>query len=626
MMCLVHLALAIVSLVVVVTLVAGLAGRFGFSAPLALVLVGVAGAYLPFVPEVRLRPELVLVGLLPPLLYATSIRTSLVDISADRRAIGLLSVGLVIFSTLVVGMAAWWVVPGAFSVAAAFALGAVVGPPDAVAATAVAREVGMPRRLVSLLEGESLFNDATALVALNTAVLALGASVTWWAVGRDFVLAAAGGLLAGLVVSAVFARVRRAVDNPVLDTVLSLLAPFVAYLSAEVVHGSGVLSVVVTGVVLAHKSHLLQSGASRLAEASNWRTISFLLENSVFLLIGLQLPYVLREARGQVSDGRLAVVCAVVLLAVLLARPVYVFAVVATFRLASRRFGVEGWTWPYATVVSWAGMRGVVTLAAVFALPATTPQRGVLLMAAFVVVVGTLLLQGLTLPALVRRMGLPAPDPAEDALQQAALLTEVASAGQARLSAERSQDDPQDVVDELVDRSQGRADSAWERLGRSNSVYEPPTAAYIRLRLAMLESEREAVVAARDAGRYDKEVLRAAQSALDIEESLLDRSELEGVRVSDQLTIVRPSGDCEHLRAAPVAVRPRTPQGCEGCLAEGTTWVHLRLCLTCGYVGCCDSSPQRHADRHHDQTGHPVMRSFEPHEAWRWCYVDQLLG
>jgi len=622
----VHVALALVALVVVVTLVAGLAGQTGLSPPLVLVLVGVAAAYLPFVPTVRLEPELVLVGLLPPLLYAASIRTSLVDIRADRLAIGLLSVGLVIFSTAVVGLVAWWVVPGGFTVAAAFALGAVVAPPDAVATTAVARRVGMPRRLVSLLEGESLFNDATALVAWNTALLAMAASVSMWMVARNFAAAALGGVLAGLVVAFVFARVRRVVDDPVLDTVLSLLAPFVAYLAAERVHGSGVLAVVVTGVVLAHKSHLLQSGASRLAESSNWRTVSFVLENSVFLLIGLQLPFVLDQARAQVGDGQLAVVCGAVLLAVLLARPAYVFATVLLVRLASRWRDVEVWSWPYATVVSWAGMRGVVSLAAAFALPESTPQRGVLLLAAFVVVVGTLLLQGVTLPALVRRMGLPGPDPAEDALQQAALLSEVASAGQARLDGERVQNDPQDVIDQLMNRSRGRADIAWERLGRANSVYEPPTASYIRLRLAMLEAERAALVTARDEGRYDNEVLRAVQAVLDIEESLLDRRELENERLSDRLTSVRASGDCEHLREAPAVVRPRTPDGCEGCLEEGTTWVHLRLCLTCGRVGCCDSSVRKHADLHFAETGHPVMRSFEPHEAWRWCYVDRLLG
>lgn len=623
-----HLAASLIALLVVVTAVAGLARRIGASPPLLLVVVGVLGAYLPFVPHVRLDPELVLVGLLPPLLYAAAIRTSLFDIRADRRAIGLLSVGLVIFSTVVVGLVAWWVVPdGAkpFGLAAAMALGAVVAPPDAVAATAVARRVGMPRQMVSLLEGESLLNDATALVALNTAVASMAATVTVWVIARDFVVAAVGGLAAGLVVAFLVARVRRLVDDPVLDTVLSLMSPFVAYLAAEWVYGSGVLAVVVTGIALAHRSHLLQSGAARLAESSNWRTVQFVLENSVFLLIGLQLPFVLDQARAQASDSRLLAVCASVLVAVLLARPVWMFSVVGIFRLLPRPTSAT-WTWPYATVVSWAGMRGVVTLAAAFALPDGTPQRGVLLLAAFVVVVGTLMLQGLTLPALVRRMGLPPPDPAEDALQQAALLSEVAAAGQGRLTREQAQDDEPRVVGQLLDRSQTRANIAWERLGRADSVYEPPTATYVRLRLAMLESERTAVIAARDAGRYDNEVLRAAQTMLDVEESLLDRSELAEKRLSDRLTSGRAAGDCEHLRAAPVVVQPRTPHGCEGCLAEGTTWVHLRLCLTCGRVGCCDSSAQSHADRHFHETGHPVMRSFEPHEAWRWCYVDELLG
>ncbi len=622
----VHTAAGLVLLVVVVAATSALARRVNASAPLVLLMVGVVAAYLPFVPEVRLEPELVLVGLLPPLLYSTAIRTSLVDVRADRRAILLLSVGLVIFSTLVVGLVAWWVLPGAVPLAAGIALGAVVAPPDAVAATAVARRVGLPRRLVSLLEGESLLNDATALVSLNTAILALTTSVSVWAVTGDFLLAAVGGVVVGLLVALVVAKVRRLVDDPVLDTVVSLVAPFVAYLAAEGVHASGVLAVVVAGVVLAHKSHLLQSGAARLAESSNWRTVQFVLENAVFLLIGLQLPYVLEQARAQVSPGELVLVCATVLLAVLLARPVYIFAVVVAFRVLGRWLPIETWSWGYATVVSWAGMRGVVTLAAAFTLPEDTPQRGVLLLAAFTVVVGTLALQGLTLAPLVRRLGMPGPDPAEDALQEAALLNEVASAGQSRLERERTPLDPQAVVDQLVERSRRRADTAWERLGRSTSVYEPPSETYRRLRLAMLDAERGAVVTARDAGRYDNDVLRAVQTVLDVEESLLDRGQQLADRVNDELVSQRASGDCDHLREAPTVARPRTPLGCEECLAEGREWVHLRLCLACGHVGCCDSSPGRDAERHGQQEQHPVMRSFEPHEAWRWCYVDEILG
>ena len=181
--------------------------------------------------------------------------------------------GATLFTTGAVALVALWVVPAPFSIAAAFALGAVVAPPDAVAATAIARKVGLPRRVVSILEGESLVNDATALVALNTARAAILTTVTVWQVGWDFARASVGGVVAGLLVAWAFAVVRRRVQDPVPDTTLSLVAPFVAYLVAEQVHASGVLAVVVTGLVLGHKSHLLQSAASRLAEQTNWRTV-----------------------------------------------------------------------------------------------------------------------------------------------------------------------------------------------------------------------------------------------------------------------------------------------------------------------------------------------------------------
>ncbi|GAB3591344.1 Na+/H+ antiporter [Angustibacter peucedani] len=623
-----HTALALVALALVVVAVAGVATRFGASPPLVLVGVGVVGAYLPFVPDVRLEPELVLVGVLPPLLYAAAIRTSLVDFRANRSSIGLLSVGATLFTTAAVALVALWLVPEPFSVAAAFALGAVVAPPDAVAATSIARRVGMPRRIVSILEGESLVNDATALVALNTARTAVVTSVTVWQVGWDFVVASLGGFLAGMAVAFVFAKVRRLVHDPVPDTTLSLVAPFVAYLAAEEIHASGVLAVVVTGLVLGHKSHLLQSGASRLAEASNWRTVQYLLENAVFLLIGLQTPFVVEQARAELDDGTLAVVCLGVLVVVLVARFVWVFVSYGIRQAISKPVsGDADWTLRSSTLVAWAGMRGVVTLAAVLSLPPETPRRGVLLLVAFVVVVGTLALQGLTLPGLARRLGLPGPDPAEDALAQAALLSEVARAGVERLDDERTDDDPEDVVESLRSKSTGRADRAWERLGRPHEEYEPPTATYLRLRLAMLDSERSALIEARDEGRYDDEVLRAVTAMLDVEESLLDRAELSNERVAERLAPARSAQGCEHLMEAPTLVKPRTPEGCEECLRDGTTWVHLRLCLTCGHVGCCDSSPEQHAEKHfHEDRSHPVMRSFEPHEHWRWCYVDELLG
>src|SRR4051812_20107559 len=589
--------------------------------------IGVVAGYLPFIPDAELDPDVVLVGLIPPLLYAAAIRTSLVDFRANRTSIALLSVGATLFTAAVVAVTALWVVPPPFSFAAAFALGAVVAPPDAVAATAVARRVGMPRRIVSILEGESLVNDATALVALNTAKTALTVTVTVWAVLWDFTRAAAGGVLAGLAVAWVIAKLRRRIDDPVPDTTLSFVAPFIAYLVAERIEASGVLAVVVTGLVLGHRSHLLQSGASRLAEASNWRTVQFLLENSVFLLIGLQMPIVVRSASAEVGGRDLVVVCSVVLAVVLLSRLVWVLSAYSLRILTNRPMDDDGgWTWRSSVLVGWAGMRGVVTLAAAFSLPPKTPQRGVILLTAFTVVVGTLVLQGFSLPWVARKLGLPGPAPAEDALAEAALLSEVAKAGQERLHRERTEDDPDEVVDQLRQQSEGRADRAWERLGRSHDEYEPPTATYLRLRLAMLGSEREALIKARDEGRYDDEVLRAVTGMLDVEESLLDRAELSSERLAERLAPSRRLQGCPHLLEAPTLVKPRTPSGCQECLREGTSWVHLRLCLSCGHVGCCDSSPQRHSDRHHKDSSHPVIRSFEPHEHWRWCYVDQLLG
>jgi monovalent cation/hydrogen antiporter len=620
----VDVAADILALVAVAGFVAGFARRREWSEPLALTVVGIGCSFIPHFLDINLEPDVVLFGLLPPLLYAAAIRTSLVDFKANRRAIGLLSVGLVAFTTVAVGFVAWWVFP-AVSVAAAFALGAVVAPPDAVAATTVARRVGMPRRIVSVLEGESLVNDATALVALNTAVAAMTTAVSPWHVGWDFVRAAGGGILVGFAAAFVLAMIRRHIDDVVLDTTLSFAAPYVAFLPAEEIKASGVLAVVVTGLILGHKSVVLQSAGSRVAENINWRTVQFLLENVVFVLIGLQIRPIISSVDNEHLGWPLVIrSCLAVLAVTVLARIVWLVAVVLLLRL----FRQSTWSWPVTTVVSWAGMRGVVTLAAVFLLPEDTPERALLVLAAFTVVAGTLLVQGLSLPWLVRRLGLPAPDAAEDALQSAGLVTTAARAGLAVLDEVAGDDDPPEVLEELRQRANQRSNRIWEQLGRAQSELEPPAATYRRLRLQMLSAERSSVLEARDSGVYDDEVLQRALQAIDLEESMLDRVDDAAARVDDELvTPHKRAGDCEHLREAPKVMRANTPEGCEECLRDGTRWVHLRLCLTCGHVGCCDSSPQKHAAAHYREVDHhPVMRSIEPGEAWRWCYVDDLLG
>jgi CPA1 family monovalent cation:H+ antiporter len=619
----VHAALDILLIVAVVGFATAGARRIGLSEPLALVVIGVGLSFVPHFPDIVLTPDLVLVGLLPPLLYAAAIRTSLVDFRANRRPIALLSIGLVAFSTVAIGFVSWWIVPG-ISLAAAFALGAVVAPPDAVAATTVARRVGMPRRIVSILEGESLVNDASALVALNTAIAALTSSVSAWSVGWDFVRAAGGGLVIGYVAALVLAVIRKHITDPVLDTTLSFAAPYVAFLPAEKLHASGVLAVVVTGLILGHTSPVLQTAASRISENINWRTVQFLLENVVFLLIGLQVRRLLDGVRADdLPWTQIVPACAVVLVATIVARVVYVFGSTGTIRLLRG----SPWSWAVATIVSWAGMRGVVTLAAVFVIPASTPHRDLLALAAFTVVAGTLLLQGLSLPWLVRRLGLPGPDVAEDALQTASLVTAAAQAGLDVLERAITPEDSPDVIEQLRDRAMRRTNQIWEQLGRSQAELEPPAAAYRRLRMQMLAAERQSILQARSTGVYDDVILRNALAAIDTEESMLDRVEDAANRLDDELTTApHRAGDCEHLQDAPRVVAARTPEGCEECLRDGTPWVHLRLCLTCGHVGCCDSSVGRHATGHFHETDHPVMRSIEPGEAWRWCYADQLLG
>jgi len=386
-----------------------------------------------------------------------------------------------------------------------------------------------------------------------------------------------------------------------------------------------VLAVVVTGLLLGHKAPVLQSARSRIAENINWRTVQFLLENVVFLLIGLQVRRIVTAvARPDLRWNQVVWPCVAVLAATILARAVWMAVVMIGTRVVRSK---DVWPWSFGAVVSWAGMRGVVTLAAVFLLPDDTPQRPLLALAAFVVVAGTLLIQGLTLPGLVRVLKLQGPNAAEDALQQAGLVNVATNAGLAVLEEIRSEDDPPEVIEELRNRALQRSNRVWEQLGRAQDELEPPAAAYRRLRLQMLAAERSTLLEARDSGRYDDEVLRRALNEVDMEESLLDRIQDAAPQLDEKLAPADArAGDCEHLRAAPRLAKPRTPNGCEQCLRDGTRWVHLRLCLECGHVGCCDSSTGKHATAHYAQAGHPVMRSFEPGEAWRWCFVDEVLG
>lgn len=622
-------ALGIATLTAGVIAITAAARKFNLPAPLALMVVGIAVSFVPQIPEVHLTAEVVLLGLLPPLLYAAAIRSSVIDFRAQARAIALLSVGLVVITALGIGLIVHLLLPVPFAVGAA--IGAVVAPPDAVAATSVARRVGLPRRIVTILEGESLFNDATAITCLRVAILAMTADVGLGHVGLAFVVAAGGGVLIGLIVAFLAVRIRKAITSARLDNALSLLLPFAAYLPAEGLqlaglHASGVVAVVTTGLITGHKAPVVQTARSRLSERMNWATIQFLLENAVFLLIGLQARWIVADLSNAGGGARLIIgVCAAVFGGVIVIRLV----VVGLARLLLvRPSNSSGGSWAQSVIIGWAGMRGVVTLAAAFVLPQQTPYRSVLVFIAMVVTTGSLLLQGLTLPTLARRIGLHGPDPREDALQAASVLQSSSRVALEKLEEIRRPTDDRSTLDQLRSRITRRTNEMWEHLGTASDV-ETPAEEYRRLRLATLDAERSEVLRIRGLGRIDHEVIDEVLYALDVEESMLTVLEDQTDEVSESeplLTRASLEGDCEHLQQAPHVVKPVGPGVCLDCQREGLRWVHLRLCLSCGNIGCCDSSEGRHATRHFHDTGHPVMRSFEQGEKWRWCFVDEQLG
>ncbi|WP_141015309.1 Na+/H+ antiporter [Nocardioides sambongensis] len=624
-----EIALLLVGIAVTVIAGTAVAERRGFPAPLLLIAVGILVSLIPGVPEVRLEPDVVLLGLLPPLLYAAAVRTSLVDFNANRRPILLLSIGLVFFTTAGVAVVVRLVVPE-IGWPLAFAIGAVVAPPDAVAATAIGRRIGLPRRVVTILEGESLLNDASALVALRTAIAALGASVTVLEVGLDFLVAAGGGVAVGVLFFLVVGLVRRRGVDPDIDTGISLVVPFASYLVAEEIHASGVVAVVVAGLLLGHKAPVLQTAQARLAQRTNWRTVTFLLENTVFLLIGLQADWLVADVLdSELSPARVVAVSLATLAAVVVLRLIWVFGI--RWALVRPDPDPVSGVMPdfrQSFLVGWAGMRGVVTLAAAFVVPEDADYREVVLMVAFVVVAGTLFGQGLTLPWFARRLAVRGPDPAEDALARATLLQQAAAAGFARLDELTGDDpsgDPHQVRSTIEGRVEARNFAAWERLG-TTAGEEAPSATYHRWRTEMIAAERDRILEIRSSGTVPSEVVSEVLAMLDLEESMLDAAEEDRAEIragAGGRTAGVTCADLDDPALGADGLDPAEEEGlvCADCLESGTRWVALRACLTCGRVGCCDSSPLRHATAHFHATAHPVVRSVEPGENWRWCFV-----
>ncbi|MFJ6460556.1 Na+/H+ antiporter [Streptomyces sp. NPDC091387] len=528
-------ALPLVALVAASAAMAGLARRTPVPAPLLLVAMGLIASYVPGVPTYTLNAHIVLPLLLPPLLYTAAVDSSYLDLRANLRPVALLSVGYVLFATVAVGWLAYRLVPD-LPLTAALVLGAVIAPPDAVTAAAIARRVGLPARVTTILQGESLVNDATAITAYKVALAAaVGEGVSWGAGIGEFFLASVGGVAVGLVLMVPLHWLRTHLKEALLQNTLSLLIPFVAYAAAERVHASGVLAVVVVALYLGHRSWQVDF-ATRLQEAAVWKMVAFVLESAVFALIGLQLPFVLRGlGTYAVADALWYAVA--VFLAVVVVRFIWVYPATYLPRWLSKRIRDRepetDWTAPL--IVGWAGMRGVVSLAIAFSIPMVTadgadfPARNLVLFLTFTTVIGTLVIQGLTLPLLVRVLRLPGRDRQAETLAEAQAQSEASTAAEARLE-ELLTDErnrlPQPLTDRLRTVLERRRNAVWERLGASNPVTgESADDTYRRLAGEMIEAEREVFVRLRDERSIDDEMMRTLLRRLDLEEAAAYREE-----------------------------------------------------------------------------------------------------
>lgn len=498
--------------------------RLDISAPLVLVVAGIGVSFLPGVEIPEFDPQFVLLVVLTPLLYSAALESSYLDIRANQRTIGLLAVGLVAFTAVVVGLVAWLTVPG-LGLAAALVLGAVVAPPDAVSALTIGRRLGLPRRVMTILGGESLVNDATALTLFRVFLAAAGAGISWLDAGLTFLVAAVGGTLVGYLVGVLVHRIRLRLHDARIESALGLVVPFAVFLIGEAAHTSGVLAVVVAGLYLGH--HAPRTGyATRLQEQAVWQASDTILEGVVFALIGLQLSTVVA---GVGDVGPLVVAGLVLTAATALARIVWHFPATYLPRLVPRvRRRDPPPPWQLAAITSWSGMRGVVTLAAAFTIPNEYPFRNTVVFLAFFVTVGTLLLHGLTLPALIRRLKVRDDSRQTDLLAEAQTQYDAAHAAIERLDTLVVDADATVAhnAEKLRRWAQMSANSVWEQLGRpAEENGESPSSAYRRLRREMLATERAVFVQRRDEGAIDDEVLRRVLRRLDLEEAMLARDE-----------------------------------------------------------------------------------------------------
>jgi CPA1 family monovalent cation:H+ antiporter len=537
----------VLGLLVVVAVLALVSHRLHVPYPIVLVLGGLALALVPGLPPVSLAPDVVFLLFLPPLIFSGGWYTSIRDFKANLRPIGLLSIGLVLFTIVGVAAVAHAAVPG-LSWPVAFVIGAIVSPTDAIAATAIFERMGVPRRVITVLEGESLVNDATGLVAYRFAVAAVvTGGFSLWEAGMQFLVGGVGGVALGLAAAWALSQVGRRIEDPVVEITLSFLLPYGVYLAAEQLHLSGVLAAVAAGIYHGWRSPQDFSATTRTQAFAVWEMALFVLNGLVFILIGLQLRTVLGSLSSR-SPADLIGIAVVVCLAVIAIRFIWVFPATYLPRLLSRRVRQRDPypPWRQVTIVAWTGMRGVVSLAAALSLPLQTsghapfPDRDLAIFLTFAVILVTLVGQGLTLPLLVRALRLSASE--EEQQEEADARFRAIEAAVDRLAELEDEEWTRDDALAYMRRYYGKrrtmlatrfnriedghgedghehgdgADHLVEHRDRRNS--------FRRLQQELLAAERNAVVRLRNRGTINDQTLRAIQRDLDLEELRLAAS------------------------------------------------------------------------------------------------------
>src|SRR3954452_7440402 len=517
--------LVLISLLVAVSVLAAAARAIGIPYPIVLVVGGLVMGFVPGIPEVELDPELVLVVFLPPLLYSAAFFASLRDLRYDLRTISMLAIGLVIATACAVAVVAHAMIDG-LPWAAAFALGAIVAPTDPLAAIEIGGRLGLPRRLSTVIEGESLINDGTALVIYRVAVGAVAGSFSLAEAGLQFGAGALGGIAIGLAVGWVIAEIRKRLDDPPVEVTISILTGYAAYVPAERLGASGVLAAVTVGIYVGWRAPGVSSARQRGAGYSMWTILTFLLNALLFVLIGLQLPLILEELQDEPA-GQLIGVAAAVSAVVIVCRLLWVHFMTGLIRALDRRPSQRErrGTWRGRMVVGWAGMRGAVSLAAGVALPADFPARDQLLFVTFGVIFATLVLQGLTLPAVIRWSGVH-----DDGAEAEEELLARRRATEAALEHLDELESLEWTRDDTVERMRGmyayRTRRLGARAGEGEDVdgggYEHRSRKYQKMVRSVLDAQRRAVVELRNQGEISNDVMHRIERELDLEDERLE--------------------------------------------------------------------------------------------------------